>query len=155
MIVGCAKELEKYKNQIPASAYKVLEMMAAYDYSAVGEGKFPLGEYTVSVETPLTEPKGDRKAEAHRKFVDLVYEVDVEEEIIGCRPFSEAGELLEEYPDRDLYFYNTEGPESENYVKTGDFLIFTPADLHRPLCQGPKGALRVKKAVVKFPVERL
>lgn len=52
----------------------------------------------------MTEPADKRKLEGHQRYIDIVYEVDVEEEQIGCRSVWEAGKVTESYEDRDLYF---------------------------------------------------
>ncbi|MDU5309397.1 MAG: YhcH/YjgK/YiaL family protein, partial [Dialister sp.] len=111
--------------------------------------------YNMSVESPVTESAAERKLEGHKKFVDVVYEIDVREEIIGCRSFRGVGEETESYPERDLYFYKSEGNESKIFLRTGDFIICYPADLHRPLCCSKKGTQKIRKAVLKLPVDEL
>ena len=79
----------------------------------------------------------------------------MEEERIGCRSVWKAGKVTESYEDRDLYFFASEGEESRVYLHTGDFVICFPEDLHRPLCMGAKGPCRIRKAVLKFPLNKL
>ena len=63
--------------------------------------------------------------------------------------------MTESYEDRDLYFFASEGEESHAYLHTGNFVICFPEDLHRPLCMGAKGPCRIRKAVLKFPLNKL
>ncbi len=101
----------------------------------------------------MTEPAADRKLEGHKKMIDIQYEVEGEVEWIGVETIFEAGECIESYPERDLYFYESSPKgESKVYFETGRFAVFFPEDLHRPLCQGESGS-RPRKAVVKVPVE--
>ncbi len=155
MIFGNAKCLQNYKNQVPAAIYDCLEKMATFDFTGVKDGKYQINGYDMSVESTMTELSSNRKLEGHKKFIDVVYEVDAEEEIIGCRFLLSAGKEAESYPERDLYFFESEGEESKILLHTGDFAICFPFDLHRPLCQGTKGAKQIRKAVLKFPMNQL
>lgn len=87
-------------------------------------------------------------------MIDIQYEVEGEEEWLGVETIFEAGECIESYPERDLYFYESSPKgESKVYFETGRFAVFFPEDLHRPLCQGESGSRQLRKAVVKVPVE--
>ena len=155
MIIGNAEHLSAYKAQLSEELYDCLEKMAAYGFEDLPDGKYEINGYKVGVETSMTEPADKRKLEGHQRYIDIVYEVDVEEEQIGCRSVWEAGKVTESYEDRDLYFFASEGEESRAYLHTGNFVICFPEDLHRPLCMGAKGPCRIKKAVLKFPLNKL
>lgn len=155
MIIGNAEHLSAYKAQLSEELYDCLEKMAAYGFESLPDGKYEINGYKVGVETSMTEPADKRKLEGHQRYIDIVYEVDVEEERIGCRSVWEAGKMTESYEDRDLYFFASEGEESPVYLHTGDFVICFPEDLHRPLCMGAKGPCGIRKAVLKFPLNKL
>lgn len=155
MIFGNANYLSDYKDQIPDLIYDCLRKIKAIDFDEIEDGTYQINGYNMSVESPVTESAAERKLEGHKKFIDVVYEIDVKEEIIGCRSLWEAGEETESYPERDLYFYKSEGNESRIFLATGDFAVCYPEDLHRPLCCGKKGAQKIRKAVLKFPVKHL
>lgn len=155
MIFGNANYLPDYKNQMPAIIYDCLKKITDFDFANVKDGSYQINGYNMSVESPVTEPASERKLERHKKFVDVVYEIDVREEIIGCRSFRGVGEETESYPERDLYFYKSEGNESKIFLRTGDFIVCYPADLHRPLCCSKKGTQKIRKAVLKLPVDEL
>lgn len=55
----------------------------------------------------MTEPAADRKLEGHKKMIDIQYEVEGEEEWLGVETIFEAGECIESYSERDLYFYES------------------------------------------------
>ena len=40
-------------------------------------------------------------------MIDIQYEVEGEEEWLGVETIFEAGECIESYPERDLYFYES------------------------------------------------
>lgn len=155
MIFGNANYLSDYKDQIPDLIYDCLRKIKAIDFDEIEDGTYQINGYNMSVESPVTESASERKLEGHKKFVDVVYEIDVREEIIGCRSFRDAGEETESYPERDLYFYKSEGNESKIFLRTGDFIVCYPADLHRPLCCSKKGTQKIRKAVLKLPVDEL
>ena len=155
MIFGNANYLSDYKDQIPDLIYDCLRKIKAIDFDEIEDGTYQINGYNMSVESPVTESAAERKLEGHKKFVDVVYEIDVIEEIIGCRSFRDAGEETESYPERDLYFYKSEGNESQIFLRTGDFAVCYPYDLHRPLCCSKKGTQKIRKAVLKLPVDEL
>lgn len=156
MNYGELKHLEDYKEQIPSFLYACLEELRKMDFSKLNNGHYEVLGCKMSLETAPSEPAEDRKAEAHKKFIDVVFEADAEEEWIGVQPIYEAGPLIESYEDRDLYFYRAgRSREAKLYLTTGWFVIFYPNELHRPLCQGEKGSLPLRKAVIKVPVEKI
>lgn len=152
MIIGNTEHLSDYEAQLPEKLYVCLKKIADYGFKDLPDGKYEINGCKVGVETSMTEPSDKRKLEGHKKYIDVVYEVDVEEEWIGCRSIRDAGKMTESYEDKDLYFFASEGEESRAYLRTGDFIICFPEDLHRPLCMGTKGSCRIRKAVLKFPL---
>ncbi len=156
MILGDLAHLEEYKKQLPAFLYQCLEEVRDFDFHKAADGKYKICGCDMGVETNMSEPATDRKLEGHKKFIDLQYEVEGEEEIIGIESSFEAGECIESYPERDLYFYKA-GPfgETKLHFRAGRFAVFFPEDLHRPLCAGEKGIGQLRKAVVKVPLEKV
>lgn len=155
MIIGNADHLQAYKKQLPAGIYECLAELANFNFQNLPDGKHEINGCMVSVESLLTEPANDRKLEGHRKYIDVVYEIDVQEEWIGFRSLWESDEVTEEYGERDLYFYDASGVESKACMHTGSFAVCFPEDLHRPLCCGKNGPCKIRKAVLKFPVDKV
>lgn len=157
MIAGSVQQLDSYKRQLPDVIYEALLKMAGFDFKDHRDGRYVINGYTMSVETTMTEPRESRKLEGHRQFIDVVYEVDTPYEQIGIVPSYLAGEPDELYPDRDLYFYQyrDERRESLLLLSTGDFAVCFPEDLHRPLCSEAGEPMKIRKAVLKIPVEHI
>ena len=154
MIAGDIAHLEDYKKQLPEFIYRCLVEVKAFDFEGAEDGKYKICGCDMGVESPMSEPAEDRKLEGHKKFIDIQYEIDGEEEWLGVESRFEAGECIESYPERDLYFYKAGAyGETKIYFCSGRFAVFFPEDLHRPLCAGTKGPARLRKAVVKVPVE--
>ena len=112
MITGDIKHLEDYKKQLPTFIYDCLKEVAAFDFAAQSDGKYKINGCDMGVESPVTEPAADRKLEGHKKMIDIQYEVEGEVEWIGVETIFEAGECIESYPERDLYFYES-SPKGE------------------------------------------
>lgn len=156
MITGDIKFLEKYEKQIPAFIYECLKEVKKFPFADVEDGKYKICGCDMSVESPVTEPAPQRKLEGHKKFIDIQFEIDGKEEWIGVKPIFEEKDPMESYEDRDLYFYpGKPGKESLLYFNSGKFAVFFPEDLHRPLCMGADGSRKLRKAVVKVPVEKV
>ncbi len=152
MIFGKLKDLETYRPQLPRAVYECLSQLRDFDFDGKPDGKYDIaGAGTMSVESPWTEAPTVRKAEGHRRFIDVVLLLRGEE-WIGCRPLSDAGAVTESYEDRDLYFFEGAGEETRVHMLPGYFLICFPEDVHRPLCQGKRGPAEIRKAVLKLPV---
>ena len=156
MITGDIYHLEAYEKQLPLFIYKCLQEVKAFDFASHADGKYQICGCDMGVESPSTEPAKDRKLEGHKKMIDIQFEIQGEEEWLGVETIFEAGKCIESYPERDLYFYESgKQGESKVYFTTGRFAIFFPEDLHRPLCQGEGGRCKIRKAVVKVPVEKV
>lgn len=91
MITGDIKHLEDYKKQLPTFIYECLKEVAAFDFTAVPDGKYKINGCDMGVESPVTEPAADRKLEGHKKMIDIQYEVEGEEEWLGVETIFEAG----------------------------------------------------------------
>jgi biofilm protein TabA len=103
-----------------------------------------------------TEPKQDRKPEAHDRFIDIQYVVSGVGEIIGVSRRTADSVPSEDYMgSRDIAFYSEVKDETDVLLRPGMFAVFFPDDIHRPLCAvGPEGS-KVKKVVVKIALELL
>jgi YhcH/YjgK/YiaL family protein len=87
------------------------------------------------------------RLEAHRKYIDIQFLVDGDEEI-GWRPTAECREVSEPYDEaRDVGFF-ADPPQAWIALPKGKFMIFFPDDAHAPLAAtGPN-----LKAVIKVAV---
>ena len=112
----------------------------------------PLGKQEVDgltlfclVSEDLTEPVADRRGEFHEQYLDIQLLLRGEEWIgVGPHAYSRDGA---DHPHPDLWFVDDE-QTSYLALQPGDFAIFWPGELHRPLCT-PQPPARVKKLVVK------
>lgn len=70
MIAGDINHLDAYKKQIPSFLLLCLEAVKDFPFAEKRDGKYDILGCQMSVESPCTEPKEDRKLEGHKKFVD-------------------------------------------------------------------------------------
>ncbi|MDF2924263.1 MAG: hypothetical protein K0R57_3177 [Paenibacillaceae bacterium] len=103
-----------------------------------------------------TEPKLDRKPEAHDRHVDIQYLVSGAGEIIGVSRRTPDSVPSEDYlGSRDIAFYSEVKDETDVLLRPGMFAVFFPDDIHRPLCAVGETGYTVKKVVVKIAVDLL
>ncbi len=112
----------------------------------------PLGKQEIDgltlfclVSEELTEPAADRRGEFHQQYLDIQLLLRGEE-WIGVGPHGYVAEGAD-HPHPDLWFVEDE-QTSYLALQPGDFAIFWPGELHRPLCT-PNQPAQVKKLVVK------
>lgn len=142
-----------------ASLYHALSpgIRAALDYLACADlmnaepGRHELADGCyVMVQDYTTAPRGEKRWEAHCKYIDVQF-IARGTEIIGCAECSTL-RVVEAYnEEKDVEW--SEGDGSFITMRTGTFMILFPHEPHMPgLVSGTRGPVR--KIVVKVPVER-
>lgn len=131
---------------------KALEITASNPadgrYDIDGDGAFVL------ISSPMTEAHEKRLAEIHQKYLDVQILLLGKEVIgYGIKLTHDAADqdLL---ADKDIAFYQEIPNEQFVSMNQGDFAVFYPNELHRPLCAAGKEQ-PVKKAVVKIKMDYL
>lgn len=151
MIYGCIKNIDAEKQQFSTRLQKGLEFIKNSDFSKMAEGRYEIEGNNIyaTVADYDTEPKGHRRPEAHRKYIDIQY-LAAGEEYIGCSFLSDKNELLEDYNEaRDLVFYKNAIGEADILLNPSVYTILLPSDIHRPGC-AVKAPDKVRKVVVKI-----
>jgi YhcH/YjgK/YiaL family protein len=114
-------------------------------YEIDGDNAYaPVSEY-------MTKEPEAAKFEAHRKYIDIQYIIDGEEQM-GLAPLSKQKTILTPYDaTKDVEFSTV--TDSSLYVATpNNFFIFFPSDVHRPSVKVTESS-HVKKIVVKVKVD--
>ncbi len=142
MILDNIKNVGYYN--FPKEMDEVLEFLKAAPSKEEGRYDLSNGIYML-VMSYTTQGKSECKLENHKRFIDLQYVVDGEEEM----GIAFEGKSINGYDEeKDVEFY-----DSEVFVinlKKGDFAFLFPQDYHMPkLGNGTE----VKKVVAKIPVE--
>lgn len=95
----------------------------------------------------VTEPLVQRRSEFHQQYLDIQLVLSGEEGIAIGPLLKNAENYKAEKPD--LYFSDDLEPDNQVNLREGDFAVFFPGEIHRPLCS-VDGSAPVRKAVFKI-----
>lgn len=156
MIYGQLNNFEQEKVAFSPALQKGLLYLKNTDLSTLSVGRHDIDGDNIFalVSEYVTEPKKDRKPEAHQRYIDIQY-LASGEEMIGCSLLSSECEVLQDELElKDLIFYNEVKQEVDMLLKPGVYAVLFPNDVHRPCCM-LNSAARVKKVVIKIAVSAL
>ncbi len=147
MIIGKKEELKAYKG-ISANLDKGIDYVLSFDKNTP-DGRVEIDGNKVYALISTGQTKGEQsdKYEAHKKYIDLQFVLEGEEDtgyasIDNCEvdtPYDEGGD-----------FMMVKGPGSEITTKANEFYIAFPFDGHRPLHSKNPG--KIRKLIVKVLV---
>lgn len=131
----------------PCLSLAILRNKPAGKYTKEGEDWF----YIIS-EGMTTEPTHNH-AEFHKEYGDIQMVIQGIEmiEFSNLRPNKEEINTHETAPD--LFFIPAHQTQSKVILNEGDYAVFYPGEIHKPMCNTADGSHHVKKVVVKFPYE--
>ena len=156
MIYGQLKNLEQEKSAFSPVLQKALLYLKNTDLAKLAIGRHDIEGDTIFalVSEYQTEPKQDRRPEAHQKYIDIQY-LASGEEIIGCSLLSDQCIVLQdELKEKDLIFYKEIMEETDMVLEPGTYAVLFPNDVHRPNCMR-KTTQTVKKVVIKIAISQL
>ena len=148
MILDALGRAERYVSLHPAFL-RAFEFLGRPDLARLAAGRHVIDGDRLYVSIDHTEARGrdGARLESHRRFIDIQFTIDGEEEI-GWTPLEACAAPAGPYDDsRDIRFYD-DRPHAWVAVPPGRFTIFFPEDAHAPL--GGRGML--KKAIAKIAV---
>lgn len=118
-----------------------------------GEGKYPLSddETFVILVSAQTEPREQRMAEIHKKYVDVQIVLQGEECFGYSNHLAAAPAALTEL-DNDVLLIDEVIQENFVTLQANDFVVFYPNQIHRPLC-AVNQPQAVRKAIIKIPYQ--
>lgn len=127
---------------------KAFAFLKEKDLNSLPAGKYPIDGTNVfaSVTEDPSKDLDKTQWESHRKYIDLQYVVKGEEKM-GKYPFEKLSVTKPYDEGRDVANYSGEGEIYD--VPAGTFMIFFPANAHRPNIT-PGGNKPVKKVVIKI-----
>lgn len=156
MIVGNINELRLnpwLPSKINASLDYVLENINADSLA----GKYEIdGESAwVMVIEGNTRPAAEALPEYHEKYLDVQIVLTGQEGMaFSLRP--PHTEVMEDkLVESDIAFIKTPDDETMLTMNAGDFIIFYPGEVHKPLCMLNDNVSSVKKAVIKIAKDYL
>ena len=155
MITGNVNHLELLP-YLPAQLKQVIQHVMANFNADSALGKFDVdGEnQLVMIFNDSTSPAEERRQELHGKYLDIQIVLAGQEKMVFSNLAAPQGraEWLE---GKDIAFLPLEqqGLEEKSFImNAGDFVVFYPGELHKPMCTVGENA-PVKKAVVKILVK--
>lgn len=146
MIVGNIHHLQ---SGLPASLREAIEHVKAHVTDATPLGKHDIDGnnlfYLISEDT--TEPMADRRAEYHARYLDIQIVLKGQEGmtfsvLLPARRISTGWR-------RKTSLSWRRGAGKTVILSEGDFVVFYPGEVHKPLCAVGTPA-KVRKAVVKM-----
>ncbi len=152
MIIGQLKKFYEY-DSLSRELIEAINYLKRTDFSKMAKGKYSIkgDEIYFILDEYLTMPKEEKKAEVHKKYIDIQYMISGTE-LMGAGFLDEKNEISEEYDEgKDRALYSKVHNESDIIMSKGMFAIFFPTDIHRPGCQY-KGKMKVRKAIIKVCV---
>ncbi len=156
MIAGDIANWDKEKQLYAPAIQQAMAWLRKQNLMAlpVGRQEIDGDKLYALVNEYASEPKVQRRPEAHRKYVDIQYIVQGTE-IIGYSRLKDEYEVVEDkLAEKDVIFYKNPADESDIILSAGMFGIFFPWDVHRPNCA--KGnAAPVRKVILKVSVNSL
>ncbi|MRS15384.1 YhcH/YjgK/YiaL family protein [Enterobacteriaceae bacterium RIT691] len=150
MIAGNIHHLQGW---LPQALRDAIEHIKSHVTDATPLGKHDIDGnrlfYLISEDT--TEPFAERRAEFHAKYLDIQIILKGQEGMtFSTQP---AGKPDTDWlADKDIAFLPEGVQEKTVLLSEGDFVVFYPGEVHKPLCAVGTPA-KVRKAVVKMLVE--
>ena len=157
MFIGYLSNLADEIEFYPPALQKGLRFLMDTDISSLPVGRCEIegNQLFALVSDYLTEPKQQRRPEAHVKYIDIQY-VHSGAESIGVGPLHAVSEVDEDLlASRDLIFYKGLAVETDIVLQAGMFAVFFPWDVHRPNCSPGPEAGQIRKVVVKVALNQL
>ncbi|EFN1814517.1 DUF386 domain-containing protein [Escherichia coli] len=147
MIVGNIHHLQSW---LPEELREAIEYIKSHVSDETAKGKHAIdGDclfYLISEDT--TEPGELRRAEYHARYLDIQIVLKGQEGMTFSTQPASVPET-DWLADKDIAFIGQGIDEKTVILNEGDFVVFYPGEVHKPLCAVGAPA-QVRKAVVKL-----
>ena len=147
MFVGHIHHLQAW---LPDALRQAIEHVKAHVSEETPPGKYDIDGnnvfYMISEDT--TEPLVARLAEYHVRYLDIQIVLRGQEAMtFSTRPAGAPD--IDWLTEKDIAFLPAGEQEKTVILNEGDFVVFYPGEVHKPLCAVDEPA-KVRKAVVKM-----
>lgn len=143
MVFDTISNIRNYKGL--DKVYTALEFLAKTDFTQMELGKYILDDNIFYMVQSYDTKETGAKTEAHKAYIDIQYIVSGKE-IIAVAPLTGDSRVVEEKPEKDVWFYDCE--TTPMVLEAGSFMVLYPNDLHKPGMAVGKSA-PCRKVVVK------
>lgn len=156
MIAGHLANWDKEKQLYAPALQRAMAWLQKQDLKTLATGRHVIDadKLFAMVNEYTSEPKGKRRAEAHRKYVDVQYIVAGAETIGYARLEDDYAVLEDKLAEKDVIFYANPVDETDLVLTAGMYGIFFPWDVHRPNCALNNPA-PIRKVVLKISMDSL
>ncbi len=156
MFIGRMDQEKTQLKCLPKPLAAAFAETLAHDFSQLPAGKYALTSVPGSfftIQDDRTKFATETKPEAHTKFIDIQYLLKGKERF-GMAKTQILQATEDQMEEKDVAFYPA--PKGEFFADAlpGDFMIFFPPEIHRPMgCIGSPEDIR--KVVIKIPFAAL
>lgn len=145
MILDRLENAKRYES-LHAAFGKAFEFLSKLtDKTEPGRYEIDGDKLYVNVMDADCHDSSSAKLEAHKKYIDIQYEIDGNE-TMGWRDIKLCESVVEPYNESGDYALFSDSPDTWFAVPSGVFVVFFPEDAHAPQV----GEGKVKKAVAKI-----
>lgn len=133
---------------------KTFAFLKAHDLKGLEIKRYDIDGDTVyaPVSEYISKKEGESDFEAHRKYIDLQYVINGEENI-GVTPISNKKDIVAAYDNvKDIEFM-TVSDSVYHKATQANFFIFFPEDIHKPGMRITEDSSLIRKIVVKIKVD--
>lgn len=152
MILDLLKNAKNYAGIHPG-VDRALEEMKRFTPENYGDGRVDVDADNVFLllNNYETHPKSESMAEAHRKYIDVMYMVEGSETIY-VKNVEKLRCITEEYTEEnEALMAKTDDDATAVRLEAGYFVVLFPQDAHSPACDAD-GKQTVKKIIGKVRV---
>ena len=149
MIIGNIHHLQSW---LPKELRQAIIHLMANVTDATPEGKYDIdgNRLFYMISENMTEPFADRRAEYHARYLDIQVVLKGQEGMAFSTQPAGAPDT-DWLADKDIAFLPEGVQEKMVVMSEGDFVVFYPGEVHKPLCAVGTPA-KVRKLVVKLLV---
>ncbi|MBV7406588.1 YhcH/YjgK/YiaL family protein [Enterobacter sp. ENT03] len=149
MIVGNIHNLQSWLPEELAQAIDYVKQHVT-DATSIGKHDIDGSRLFYLVSEDMTQPFAERRAEYHARYLDIQIVLKGQEGMTFST-LAHGTPDTDWLADKDIAFLPAGEQEKTVVLSEGDFVVFYPGEVHKPLCAVGEAA-PVRKVVVKLLV---
>lgn len=162
MVLGSIKgDIAKEASTLPLVLKAAVSYLKATDFTKLKEGNIDTTlagvKVVVQIHDLTTSPRATTRPEIHHKFVDVQLLASGGPEYIGVYHDDGTSVVDEDLlaSERDILYYKAGEHKGESTIimNEGNYAIFYPWDVHSPGCIAGDKPAKIRKIVIKVPLE--
>lgn len=157
MILGNIEHLELVP-YLPHNLKKAIEFIKTEIHAQTPDGRYDIDGDNVFFIVSENQPRRlmDANPEFHKNYIDIQIVLEGEEMFGVCFQNANQEKIIEDYSaNKDIAFIQTPAKETNLLLRAGDFVIFYPHEIHKPLGFVDEKINKIKKVVVKVALDSL